>query len=212
MLLFKSPLFRLTSCCIAERNMLFNDVDGERLMFDWFQKLWHWTIEPVPLLLALAIYFGPIFYRRWRYFAYVPLYFSIYPLSRIKSDVVNKYIGSTYYPPFLEDEDEAEKLREKTLLVISVSIILDTIIIPACVAFIWSLFLDAAQFITALATFLSIQAFRFVKSIVTLHKHTYGTPRFRGWLIAGYAAALIFMCLAMLETWIPSRLLCSDAA
>jgi hypothetical protein len=68
MFLFKSPLFRLTSCCNAERNMLFNDVDGERLMFDWFQKLWHWTIEPVPLLLALVIYFGLIFYSRWRYF------------------------------------------------------------------------------------------------------------------------------------------------
>jgi hypothetical protein len=113
-------------------------------MLDWFQMFWHWVIEP---FLALANYFGPVFFRRWKYFAYVPLYFSKYPLSHSKSDVVNKYIGSKYYPPFLEDEDEAEKLRKKTVLVISVSFILDTILIPACVAFIWSLFLDGIQFI-----------------------------------------------------------------
>jgi hypothetical protein len=177
-------------------------------MIDLFQEIWHWTVEVAPVLIGLAIYFVPSFIRQWRNFAYTPLYFAFYPLSHIKSDVVNKYIGSTNYPPFLEDEDEAEKLKKKTTLVSGVSSVLDTIIIPVCIAFLWSLFLNKVQFIIALVLLLLIQGSRFLTSFFTLRKHLYGTVNFRGWLAFGYIVVLIIIALAMLETqrWVVSSL------
>src|SRR6266702_3454632 len=177
-------------------------------MVGLFQEIWHWTVEVAPVLIGLAIYFVPSFIRQWRNFAYTPLYFAFYPLSHIKRDVVNKYIGSTNYPPFLEDEDEAEKLKRKTTLVSSASSILDTIIIPVCIAFLWSLFLNKVQFTIALALLIFIQGGRFLTSFFTLRKHLYGTLKFRGWLAVGYTVALILITLAMLETqrWVASSL------
>jgi len=177
-------------------------------MVGLFQEIWHWTVEAAPVFICLAIYFVPSFLRQWRNFAYTPLYFAFYPLSHIKRDVVNKYIGSTNYPPFLEDEDEAEKLKKKTTLVVGASSILDTVIIPVCIAFLWSLFLNKVQFIIALVLLLLIQGGRFLTSFFTLRKHLYGTVNFRGWLAFGYIVALIVIAWAMLETqrWVASSL------
>jgi len=173
----------------------------EYRMLDWLQNIWHWKIEPIPLLFAFILYFGLSFLRQWKYFPYTPIYFSMYPLSRMKSDVVNKYVGSKYYPPFLEDEDEAEKFRKKAILVISISTILDTILIPACTALLWSLFLSSEQFTTALVILLIIQASRFIISMLTLQKHVYGTLQFRRWIAVAYVGALVLITLTMLETW-----------
>jgi len=183
-------------------------------MVDWLQEIWHWTREAAPVLISLAIYFVPSFFRQWRNFAYTPLYFAFYPLSHIKRDVVDKYIGSTYYPPFLEDEDKAEKLKKNTTLVVGISSVLDTVIIPVCIAFLWSLFLNKVQFIIALVLLLFIQGSRFLTSFFTLRKHLYGTVKFRGWLAFGYIVALIVIAWAMLETqrWVASSLAQGDYA
>lgn len=177
-------------------------------MADVFQEIWHWIGEAALVFISLAIYFVPSFLRQWRNFVYTPLYFAFYPLSHVKRDVVYKYVGSTYFPPLLEDEDEAEKLKKKTILVVSVSSILDTVIIPVCIAFLWSLYLSEVQFIIALTLLLCIQGSRFLVSFFTLWKHLYGTVTFRGWLAAGYIVALILIALAMLEThrWILASL------
>lgn len=177
-------------------------------MVDVFQEIWHWIVAAAPIFISLAIYFVPSLLRQWKNFAYTPLYFAFYPLSHIKHEVVDKYVGSTYYPPLLEDEDEAEKLKKKTILVVGASSVLDTIIIPVCIAFLWSLFLNKVQFIIALVLLLLIQGSRFLISFFTLRKHLYGTVNFRGWLAFGYIVALIFIAWAMIETqrWVASSL------
>ena len=177
-------------------------------MVGLFQEIWHWTVEVAPVVIGLVIYFVPSFIRQWKNFVYTPLYFAFYPLSHVKRDVVNKYLGSTHYPPFLEDEDEAEKLKKKTTLVSAASSVLDTIFIPAFIAFLWSLFLNKVQFIIALVLLLAIQGGRFLTSIITIRKHLYSTLKFRGWLAFGYVVALILIALTMLETqrWVTASL------
>jgi hypothetical protein len=180
----------------------------EYRMAGLFQEIWHWTVELVPVVIGLAIYFVPSFLRQWKNFVYTPLYFAFYPLSHVKRDVVHKYVGSTYFAPFLADENEADKLKNKTTLVVGASAILDTVILPVCLAFVWSLFFNTAQFIIALVLLLLIQGGRFLTSFSTVQKHLYGTVMFRGWLACGYTTALIVIAWSMAETqrWVTASL------
>ncbi len=168
-------------------------------MPNWFQSLSYWMIELLLLLLALAIYFVPVVYRRWKSFVYTPLYFSVYLLTYLKVGTVDKYVGSDIFAPLVEDEDEAEKFRKKTILTISVSAVLDMVILPACVAFVWLLFLNSTQFTISLVALLLIQAYRFLTSVRNIHYYTSGKPQFRGWVAAFYVLALVTIALAMLK-------------
>ncbi len=168
-------------------------------MPNWFQSLSYWMIELLLLLLALVIYFVPIVYRRWKSFVYTPLYFSVYLLTNLKVGAVDKYVGSDVFAPLIKDENEAEQFRQKTILTVSVSAILDMVILPACVAFVWLLFLDSTQFTIALVTLLLMQAYRFLTSVRNIHRYASGKPQFRGWVAAFYVIALVTIALAMLR-------------
>ncbi len=168
-------------------------------MLNWFQNAWHWTIEPLPLVLALAIYFGPVLYMRWKRNVYTPLYFLV-PFLRVQSSVIDDYLGGNIFAPFIEDEDEAEKLRKKTRLTVNSSALLHILVIPALVAFLWSLFLSTTQFITALAILLASLAYQFFTSVLNFHYHTINAPKFKGWLVAFYIMVLFFISVAMLIT------------
>ena len=168
-------------------------------MVIWFQNIWQWKIEPVPVLIALAMYFGPVIYLRWRKNVYTPLYFLL-PFLRVQIKDVHKYLGGNFFAPFLENDDEAEKLRKKTIWTVNTSALLHVILIPAFVAAIWSLFLTTTQFTIALAILLSIKACQFTASVLNFHIHSIDSPKFRGWLVAFYIVVLFIMLLTMLIT------------
>src|SRR5437667_9094946 len=123
------------------------------------QGLWYWILELLRILLALAIYFAPVVYRRWRRFVYTPLYFSVYFFTQLKVSVIDEYLGSSSFPPLTEDENEAETLRNKEILISIASAALDTAILPACIAFIWLwlLSLNSTEFAIALVLLILIQ-------------------------------------------------------
>ncbi len=167
-------------------------------MVIWFQNIWQWKIEPVPVLIALAMYFGPVIYLRWRR-VYTPLYYFL-PFLRVQIKDVHKYLGGNFFAPFLENDDEAEKLRKKTIWTVNTSALLHVILIPAFVAAIWSLFLTTTQFTLALAILLFIKACQFAASVLNFHLHSINTPKFRGWLVTFYIVVLFIMLLTMLIT------------
>jgi hypothetical protein len=170
------------------------------MLITWFQNIWHWSVQPVPLLLALGIYFAPVFYMRMKKFVYAPLY-SMIPFIRIQLPDVDKYLGGDFFAPFIADEDEAEKLRKKAMLTVNFSALLHIIFIPALVALIWSLFLSNVQFITALIILLAVRAYQFFTTVLNFHHYTIDTPKFRGWLAAFYVVILIVIALTMLIVW-----------
>jgi len=174
-------------------------LEWEKTMPTWVQSLWYWMIQLLLVLVALGIYFAPVVYRRWKTFVYTPLYFSVYLFTSLKVDTVEKYVGSDVFAPWIEDEDEAEKFRKKTILTVTISAILDMVILPASVAFVWLLFLNSTQFAIALVALMLIQAYRFFTSVLTIHRYTSGKPQSRGWLAAFYVVAWITIAIAMLK-------------
>src|SRR5258708_25259144 len=172
-------------------------------MPNWVQGLWYWILELLRILLALAIYFAPVVYRRWRRLVYTPLYFSVYFFTQLKLSVIDEYLGSSSFPPLTEDEDESETLRKKAILKSISSAVLDTAILPGCVAFVWLLWLNSTEFTIALVFLILIQLFRFLTSVLTIHRYTVDKPRHRGWLVVFYFLVLIIITLAMLrlQSW-----------
>jgi len=51
----------------------------------WVQSLLYGMIQLLLVLVALAIYFAPVVYRRWKTFVYTPLYFSVYLFTSLKA-------------------------------------------------------------------------------------------------------------------------------
>jgi membrane protein implicated in regulation of membrane protease activity len=170
------------------------------MVITWLQNIWNWTIQPIPLLLALAIYFVPIIYVQWKRYVYTPLYFLV-PFIRVQLIDVKHYLGGEFFAPFIQDEDEAEKLRKKTMLTASFSALLHVILIPSLVALIWSFVLSSVQFITALMILLTIRAYQFFISVCNFRHYTIDTPRFKGWLAAFYVVVLCIIALTMLIVW-----------
>lgn len=137
---------------------------------------------------------------REKRYVYTPLYFLL-PFIRVQVADVNKYLASNFFAPFIEDEDEAEKIRKKTMLTVSFSALLHVIFIPALVALVWSLFLSSEQFITALIILLAIRAYQIFTTVLDFHHYTIDTPKFRGWLASFYIVALGAILLSMLIVW-----------
>lgn len=79
-------------------------------MLNVLSGVWKWSVEPVPLVIALAIYYIPTIYRRRKRLMYTPLYFLVYPLARLNIDF-GKYLGDSPFAEFIENDDEAEALR-----------------------------------------------------------------------------------------------------
>jgi len=130
----------------------------------------------------------------------------VYFFTQLKVSIIDEYLGSSSFPPLTEDEDEAETLRNKEILISIASAALDTAILPACIAFIWLwlLSLNSTEFAIALVLLILIQLCRFVSSVLTIHQHTVDKPQSRGWLVAFYFLALIITALAMLrvQRWV----------
>ena len=126
----------------------------------WVQSLWHWALELLRIIIALVIYFAPVIYRRWKKLVYTPLYFSVYFFTELKDNVIDEYFGSGVSVSHTQDKGEANTVRNNTAILTSIaSAALDTVILPACVAFIWlwPLSLNFIEFIIALVLLILIR-------------------------------------------------------
>lgn len=168
----------------------------------WIQSLGYLALALFQIFVAVGIYFVPVIYRRRRRLVYTPLYFIVYLFTELKDDVIDEYFGSRDSAPLTQDEGEAKTLRNNTAILKTIaSTALDTVILPACFAFIWlwPLSLNFIEFIIALVLLILIQLYRFQKSASTIDRYTIGKPRSRGWLQAFYILALVIIAVAMLR-------------
>ena len=133
-------------------------------MFEFLYKIWNWDIAPFPVIIALLIYFMPIYWRKYKSAIYTPLYFSVYPLAKLNVSL-SKYLAESYIDDYF-DEYDAE--REKKILKVKsiYSTMFYVIILPFFLSIIWTTFLSKEQFYTSVTITLVSVFFRFTSSVL----------------------------------------------
>ncbi len=170
-------------------------------MIELFSKIWSWKIEPVPIILALFVYHIPSLWRRYKRCVYTPVYFTIPPLARYNKRL-SEYIGDKWLDDFIEDDDEAERLKKKTIIISWFSAIIDIILVPTVFSIVFGLCLSKEQFYTTVSILIVITLFRFAKSYNNFHRH-YEIRRdgFKKILFIYYIICLFMIFNAMIKTY-----------
>lgn len=168
-------------------------------MIDLFYTIWNWDIAPFPVLVALLIYFVPIYWRKYKSNVYTPLYFSVYPLAKLNIPL-SRYLAQSYIDDYFDDND-AE--REKKLLKVKsiYSTIFYVIVLPFFLSIIWSIFLTKEQFYTSVVIVLVSIILRFTSSVIRFDRFT-RTSR-KGLLSFFYSIVLFvfFYILIRVHLW-----------
>jgi|GEM_PF-2913784 len=134
-------------------------------------KLWNYQIQIIPVILGLLIYEFPAFIRKLRKLYYVPVYFSIFPLRAINSQLAN-YLGDGLSAlPDLSNV-EKEKLRKKIIFISIVSMFIDACLIPLIMGAIFSTFFRPEIFRQFLLIFVIIKIITILLSLKNFHLYS----------------------------------------
>lgn len=171
------------------------------MIFDIFTIIWNWKIEPIPVILALIFYHIPSIWRKYKRSVYTPVYFTIPPLARYNKQL-SRYIGDSWLGDFIEDDNEAEKLRKKTIVISWFSFAIDIMLVPTVFSIIFGLILSKEQFYTSVSIICLITVFRFIKSYKNFYKY-YDVIRnsFKKVLFICYTICLFMIFYAMIKTY-----------
>ncbi|MGE5606225.1 MAG: hypothetical protein ACM3YE_11115 [Bacteroidota bacterium] len=175
----------------------------------FFQQVWSWKTEPVPIIVAILLYFIPVTIRKYKKLMYTPMYFSVFPLANLNVDFGN-YLGDYYFSEFVENEDEAEQLRKKIILRGIFSTVFDVLIIPAIMGFLWTFFLKKEQFYIALTCLIIILGKNFIQSTVNFSYYDDSSGSKKGLLglfyffVLGSIATIILYVKSWVEPFIQS--------
>lgn len=155
-------------------------------MLIFLLELWNWEVAPIPICIAILLYFIPVYWRKYRSDVYTPLYFAFYPLSKLNVPL-SRYLGQSYIDDYIDDND-AE--REKKIIKIKsiFSSMFYVILIPFFLAFTWSFFLIESQFILSSLIILISVIIMFTKSVIR-----FNTVSSRRGLLSFFYAGVIFV-------------------
>ncbi|WP_156951086.1 hypothetical protein [Saccharibacillus sacchari] len=165
-----------------------------------FLIIWNFTIKPIPIILALLIYFIPLYWMKYKRDIYTPIYFAVYPLANLNISL-SQYLGESIVDDYIDDEVvEREKkiIRIKSMLFS----IFYVMILPFILALIWTFFLDNNQFLLATLILFGIILFKFIKSIT--HFRDFVMSSRRGILIFFYTVVsfAFFYILYRTHLWV----------
>lgn len=169
-------------------------------MVDLFSNIWNWNIEPIPIIIALSIYFVPVVYRKYKSDVYTPLYFSVYPLARLNVPL-SRYLGPSFVDDYIEDNDVD---REKKILNIKsfFSTVLYVILIPFFLSITWTLFLTKEQFVISACAILVSIILRFTLSVINFKSYTRVSRQGLLSFFYSFVIIIFFYILIRVHYWI----------
>ncbi len=109
--------------------------------------IWQYKVQITPIIVLFIIFEVPALIRRLKKTFYVPIYFSVFPFSKINQDL-SAYLGEDYF--LCEGTDlspsEAEVLRKRVVLISVLSAAIDALAVPLTVGFLAALFVEETAF------------------------------------------------------------------
>lgn len=161
---------------------------------------WEYKIQILPVLLAFIIFKIPSILHRLKKEYYVPIYFSIYPFSKLNSSLSN-YLGENF---FCDDMDEvtAENFRNNLIVKSTISLSISVLLIPVFVGFVDSFFLTIDT-LWQFLIFLAVERFyHVVKSILKFHEYTFSTWKYKIILIITYTFYIGIVLTLIYKTYV----------
>ena len=112
-------------------------------MKDYLIDLWGFSVQLVPMLLALIIIELPNYIRQMKRLYYVPIYFSIYPLRELNGDL-SWFLDEDYNYYRERDKSEAEisVIKRRIQITSVISIAISAVAIPALAGFLFAFIFD----------------------------------------------------------------------
>lgn len=143
------------------------------------ESIWNFKIQILPALLILLLSELPNLIRRLKKFYYVPIYFSVFPLRELNSNL-SIYLGEDYFTGYTSSNltnTEKGKLKKKILIDTVISIFLSAIIIPTVVGFISAFFLDKELLLQSLVLVFLYKLVGIIRAIIGFKKHAISSKK-----------------------------------
>ena len=120
----------------------------------------------------------PNWIRRLKKLYYVPIYFSIFPLRELNSNLSN-YLGEDYFIGYGGTLSEADlkHLKRKIIIDSIFSMVIAAILIPSIAGFISAFFMNKEIFIYSLIAIAGYKVSRINFAVFDFHKHAIASKR-----------------------------------
>lgn len=107
------------------------------------ETIWNYKLQITPVLFSAFVLESLNILRRHKNIAYTPLYFAIYPLYEINTDLA-AYLNHDRFPVENRsiDDYELRKLRKKIISTSILSIVLTALVVPVVCGFIFAFYLE----------------------------------------------------------------------
>jgi hypothetical protein len=144
----------------------------------FLNQIWSAQIQIVPILLTILAFEIVAIFRRFKKLYYVPIYFSVFPLSEINEDL-STYLAEDYFFGHGKEisRESAELIRKRIIVVSLVSMAIGALLTPLVVGFISAFYMPKEVFFQFLSIFILYKSIRLLKSILDFHSHSIGSRR-----------------------------------
>lgn len=164
-------------------------------MLEALTRLWTLQVQVFPVLIALLVLELPGFIQRRYRLAYVPIYFTLFPLGELNKDL-SVYLGEDFWYGSHLTDAEAEDLRRSLMFKSMLSMTLAALVVPLLTGFIVSFFLAPAILSEFLMCAIVLKSYRIVRAVHDFPQHANGTLRnrlFLGFIYLLYLGVLVQM-------------------
>jgi len=163
------------------------------------KSIWNFDIQFIPVLISLLIVELPNWIRKAKKLFYIPIYFSIFPLRELNSNL-SYYLGEDYFIGYgsrLEDK-ELKSLKNKITRDSILSIVISALLIPILAGFIFSFYLSKEVLVQSLVIIALYKLFNIIHAIKDFKYHAVATTKniiFLSIIYIGYLGVFIQMIL-----------------
>lgn len=163
------------------------------------EQLWKIEIQIVPVLLSVLVVELPNWFRKFKKLYYIPIYFSIFPLRELNSDL-SIYLGDDYFEGYGGDltEENLKKLKSKIRRESIFSIIISALLIPLIAGFVFAFYLPRDILIQSIIFIGVYKLYNIIRAIIGFKYHAISTLKNK-WILSvlyfGYLGVFIQMLL-----------------
>jgi hypothetical protein len=142
------------------------------------QSIWNYKIQVLPVLLALLLTELPNIIRKYKKLYYIPIYFSIFPLRELNSDLA-VYLGEDYFVGTGASlgKEELDRIKRKIMVDSAVSILISALLIPVVAGFVLSFFLNRDLLLQSIIVVFIYKLINICKAVVDFKDHAVGSRK-----------------------------------
>lgn len=145
-------------------------------------RLWNLEVQLFPVVCALLLCEIPGIIRHFHRLAYVPIYFSLFPMRELNRDL-STYLGDDWFYGEGADlsDTKLESLRKRIFLISLISLAGSVILVPAIAGFLSSFFMRPSDFTGFCVLFVAYKMIGLTRAAIGFKDHAVSNKKTMTW-------------------------------